>query len=291
MLEGGHRVHCFLRWPQSAIKHGRDINDLTVVQDIAPTLLELCAIHPANRYPMDGASWGGLLRGEPWPEANRQMTIQYQFKSSGGPWECAVVPSGKWRLLKGKKDLELYNVANDPSQIHSVAGGNPELLKSLTAYYDQWHQKAYAEYQKPRYIHLGNSQAPEVILYSNDWQGDYCDSGDGLWMGKAQGAWDIEVETAGDYRVELSRWPFESGKALAEGGRNGRMDGPGALPIAKVQLMIADFNQTLDTRPADKSATFALKLKPGKTRLTANLLDQQGEIICGAMYVKVTGLK
>ena len=48
MWEGGHRVPGFLRWPQSGIQHGRDIPQLTEVQDIAPTLLELSEITPKN---------------------------------------------------------------------------------------------------------------------------------------------------------------------------------------------------------------------------------------------------
>ena len=52
--------------------------------------------------------------------------------------------------------------------------------------------------------------------------------------------------------------------------------------------MIADFNQTIDTRPEDKSAKFTLHLNAGKTDLTANFLDAQGNTLCGAFYVKVT---
>jgi arylsulfatase len=289
VYDGGHRVHCFFRWPHASIKHGRDVSELTEVQDIAPTLLELCGINPANRYPMDGVSWGGLLRNEAWPHANRKLTVQYRVLCT--PWDSAVVGSEKWRLLKEKKDMVLFNVATDPAQKKSVAGQNPEVLNALTSYYDAWHKAAYTEFQKIRYIHLGNPLVPQVILYANDWQGDYCDSPGQLWDAKAKGAWDIDVETAGQYRVELSRWPFESGKALVEGGRKGRTEGPGARPIAKAQLLVADFNQTIETKPADTCATFTLTLKAGKTKLTANLLDKDGQILCGAMYVKATLLK
>ena len=317
LWDGGHRVHCFFRWPQSGIQHGRDIKELTEVQDIAPTLLELCGIKPANLYPMTGASWAGWLRNGTWPHADRKVAVQYRV--SGALWDSAAALSGKWRLTdKGKG---LYNVANDPHQDKNVAGEFPEVLKGLSLFYDAWYKVAFEEFQKIRYIHLGHPGMPEVILYASDWQGDYCDTFSQAAAGKGKGAWDVEVETAGDYRVELSRWPFEAGKTLAEdlkgnvenpatvelrpgsekpleegGKKKGRVNpanqiGQGALPIAKAQLMIADSNQTIETKPGEKVAAFTLPLKPGKTKLTANFLDQDSKILCGAFYVKVTLIK
>ena len=305
MWEGGHRVYCFFRWPQSSIKHDRDIPELTEVQDIAPTLLELCGIKPKNLYPMNGVSWGGLLRQEVWPYANRKIAIEYGV--SGKRWVDACVPSEKWRLLEDGKSL--FNVASDPHQDRNVAGQNVGVSQGLNSYYDQWYQQAYAAFSQIRYIHLGHPGIPQVILYASDWQGQPCDNPGALAMGTAKGKWNVEVETAGDYRVEFSRWPFESGKALTEGvkevepdstaaestfksvnaARKGlRKKTDGVRPIAKAQLMIADFNQTIDTRPEDKSAKFTLHLNAGKTDLTANFLDAQGNTLCGAFYVKVT---
>ena len=320
MWEGGHRVHCFFRWPQSGIKTGRDVAELTEVQDIAPTLLDLCGINPANRYPMSGVSWAELLRGGTWAHAGRELAIQY--KVSGKPWDFAVALFKKWRLLAGtvKSDPKasgtlLYNVAEDPAQKTNVSGANPELLGTMNTSYDEWHKVAFEEFQKPRYIHLGHPGIPEVILYSSDWQGDYCDSVGELVKGTAKGAWDIVVETPGEYRVELSRWPFEAGKALTEGFRGpvpdpksvelrpetdtapsqpktaaikGSRGGSGALPIAKAQLLVGDFNRMIDIKPEDKTAGFDVPLKAGKTTLTANFLDDKGSVLCGAMYVKVT---
>jgi len=310
MWEGGHRVHCFFRWPQSGIKHGRDISELTEVQDIAPTLLDLCKISPTNRYPMDGMSWVGLLRQEAWPYANRKIAIEYGV--SGKRWVDACVPSEKWRLLNNGNSL--FNVTSDPHQDSDVAGQHSEVLKGLNSYYDGWYQQAYAEFRNARFIHLGHPGVPEVVLYASDWQGESCDNPGTLALGTAKGRWDIQVETAGDYRVELSRWPFESGKLLTEGAK-GRTADPsvvestfksvnapakaiegvrgsnGARPIAKAQLMVDKDNQTIDTKPDDKSAMFTLHLNLGKTKLTANFLDKDGKLLCSAFYVKVTRLK
>ena len=286
LIEGGHRVPCFIRWPKSDIKPCRDVSELTTVQDIAPTLLDLCGIKPTNLYPMDGVTLSPLLRGEPWQHENRNIAIQYT--ADGGPWKSAAVMSGKWRLIGGKN---LFNIADDPTQKKNVAQENPEVFNRLNNFYNDWHKQASVEFQKPRYIHLGNTQAPEVILYANDWQGGYCDNAPNLINGKAKGAWDIAIDTTGTYQVELSRWPFESGKMLVEGDASHSTSSKGALPVAKAQLIIGDTNQTIDTAPDDKIARFTLPLQTGKTTLTANLLDKEGKTICGAMYVKATLVK
>ena len=313
LWDGGHRVHCFFRWPQSGIKHGRDIKELTEVQDIAPTLLELCGIKPANLYPMTGASWAGLLRNGTWSQADRKIAIQYRI--SCALWDSAATLSGKWRLKD--KGTSLYNVANDPHQDKNVAAQFPDVLSGLNHFYDSWHKDAYADFLKIRYIHLGHPSVPEVILYASDWQGDYCDTFDGMVSGKGKkGAWDIEVESAGDYRVELSRWPFEAGKALNE-DLNGfsedptavelrpesgnpvqdrkKKDGKGkhvnGLPIVQAQLQIASYNQTIVTKPEDKVAAFTVHLDAGKTKLATNFLDKDDKLLCSAFYVKVTQLK
>jgi len=310
MWEGGHRVPCFFRWPQSGIKHGRDVSELTTVQDIAPTLLDLCRINPKNRFPMDGLSWTGLLRQEAWPHANRTIAIQYGV--SGKRWVDACVSSEKWRLLKNGNSL--FNVTSDPHQDSDGATQHAGILKGLSNYYDAWYQQASAEFRNVRFIHLGHQGVPEVILYASDWQGDSNDNPGTLAVGVGKGKWDIEVESDGEYRVELRRWPFESGKTLSEGtkGRvadatavestfksvkapagavNGAKGSDGARPIAKAQLMIAKDKWAMDTKPEDKSATFRVHLTAGKTNLAADFLDKDGAILCSAFFVKVTLLK
>ncbi|MBL7147087.1 MAG: hypothetical protein ISS76_22805, partial [Phycisphaerae bacterium] len=120
----------------------------------------------------------------------------------------------------------------------------------------------------------------------SDWQGSYCDNRGGLTKATGTGYWDLIVDRNGTYEIELRRWSEESGKTLVESfdGTSQR----GARPVAKAQLLINGIDQTIDTQPKDKVAKFTVKLKAGKTKLTANLLDKNGQMLCGAMYVKVT---
>jgi hypothetical protein len=78
---------------------------------------------------------------------------------------------------------------------------------------------------------------------------------------------------------------------LVEGDASHSTSSKGALPVAKAQLIIGEANQTMETALYDKTARFTPPLQAGKTTLTANLLDQDGKTICGAMYVKATLVK
>ena len=62
--EGGHRVPCFIRWPSGGLGKPRDIEGLTQVQDVLPTLLELCEIEikNVNGQKFDGMSLASIIK-------------------------------------------------------------------------------------------------------------------------------------------------------------------------------------------------------------------------------------
>ncbi len=64
LYEGGHRVPCFIRWPDGKLREPGDIAELTAVQDILPTLVDLCGLDAPQKAKFDGVSLASLLRGE-----------------------------------------------------------------------------------------------------------------------------------------------------------------------------------------------------------------------------------
>ena len=62
LWDGGHRVPCFIRWPNGGFTEPRDVKGLTQVQDILPTLLDLCGVETSQG--LDGMSLAAVLRGE-----------------------------------------------------------------------------------------------------------------------------------------------------------------------------------------------------------------------------------
>ncbi|PXX21487.1 arylsulfatase [Arenibacter sp. ARW7G5Y1] len=281
VYEGGHRVPLFIRWKDGKLVHGTDINELTQVQDLLPTLIELCGLD-SNKDKFDGTSLASLLKGETKKLDDRMCVSQYRV--SGEKWDSAVVMWDKWRLVG---ENELYHLPSDPGQQRNVATDFPEVAKKMSTYYDKWYDEVSVEYARERYITIGSQFANPMTLYSSDWQGDYCDNQANLRKGTAKGYWDVIVDKEGIYEIELRRWSEGSGKPLIDSYDGSPDSEVGVRPIAKAQLIVGDFNKTVDTRPQDTYVKFRMKLKKGKSKITTNFLDKNGVILNGAFYLKV----
>jgi arylsulfatase len=279
VYEGGHRVPLFIRWSDGKLQHGMDISELTQIQDLLPTLIELCGLQNETTS-FDGTSLAGLLRGDQ-KELEDRMCVSH-YKVSGEKWNPAVVMWDKWRLIGGK---ELYNISSDPGQQKNLYNEFPEVAEKMNAHYDNWYKKVKPSFDRERHIIIGSENANPLVLYASDWQGSYCDNRGGLIKAEGNGYWDIIVEQDGTYEIELRRWSEESRKALTESydSKSSR----GARPISGARLIIGEFKQTIDTKPADTVASFTMNLKAGKTKLATGLLDHEGKVLTGAMYVKV----
>ena len=281
MYEGGHRVPLFIRWKDGKLQHGTDIAELAEVQDLLPTLIELCKLNSGDKK-FDGTSLTSLLKGKEKKLADRICVCQYNV--SGKKWNNAVVMWDKWRLT-GRN--ELYNIANDPGQNQNVCAEFPKVAERMNAYYDTWYDEAKVQFDRPRYIIVGSEKTDSVILYANDWQGDYCDNRSGLTKANGMGYWNIIVDQEATYEIELRRWPEESGKQLIASFDGIPGSTTGARPIKKAQLKIENFDQIAESDTKDTCVKFQVTLKAGNTKLIANFLDENGKELCSAMYVKV----
>ncbi len=102
LWEGGHRVPCFLHWPAGDLGSPREIGGLTQVQDILPTLIELCGLPPVGT-PLDGVSLAGALRGsgtacewrDVFVDQQRQVRIAERRNSY---WDLAIERAGTYRF-------------------------------------------------------------------------------------------------------------------------------------------------------------------------------------------------
>jgi len=293
MYEGGHRVACFIRWNDGELLHGRDISELTQVQDLLPTLGDMCGFTPKDY--VDGTSLYPLLTGKVDQLGDRKLVIQYSFlNTSAEKWERSIVMWDKWRLLG---EEELYNVEKDPAQQENIAGDHPEIVAQMKEHYASWYAITRPQYDRIRHIHLGNAAQNPLMLYSNDWQGGYCDNPGNLLEANTTGFWDVEVDAAGEYRIELRRWPEESGLRLSEGVRGEELTVEheysgvvGARPIAYANLNIQNFSDTVAVETSDSFAAFTVDLPEGPSKLQTFFLDENKDVLCSAIYVKVEKL-
>lgn len=124
--EGGVRVPCFVRYPES-IKPGTKIEPIAGAIDLLPTLIDFAGIERVGDKPLDGVSVKPLLTGGEveWP--NRRIFSRQRDRVS--------VRTQRYRLDdKGR----LYDMAADPGQANDVAKDHPEVAAELRAEAKRW---------------------------------------------------------------------------------------------------------------------------------------------------------
>jgi arylsulfatase A-like enzyme len=278
--EGGHRAPCFVRWPAGKLRQPRDIVLPTQIQDILPTIIELCGISKPKESEFDGASLAGLLRGSTDQLSDRMLVVQYGQVPKKAD---ACVIWKQWRLVKG---AELYDIHVDPGQKDDVAAKHADVVDKMRHHYDGWWAKIEPKLTDFVPISIGANQQKLVSLTSSDWQDVYCDNSDHIRQaagGPQGGAWNILVESDGEYEIALRRWPRELDLALSS-----KPDGPGkALPIATARLTIAGQQLSAKAAAGDKEVVLRAKLSKGKTQLHAWFQDADSKDLCGAFYAYV----
>jgi len=269
-----HHVYCMIQYPKLTDKKPGDVNNLTGMVDVLPTILDVCGIElPSN---LDGQSLKPLLNGSSDWDNERKLIVQCPRSRVRNKWENTSVKYKKWRLIDGK---ELYNIENDFGEKIDLAQEHPEVVKELTnTYEDFWNSLAPADALISRHI-LGAEEAPEVRLVGMDWyQGDTPWTQQGLKNKSAQGKWLVEIARDGNYRFELRRYPREA---------------PIAIEANSVMIEIGEIKEegTIDVDAVE--AVLELNLKKGIYDLKTTFKDSQDKENLdgwGANYVHVNYL-
>ena len=305
--EGGHRVPCFIRWPNGGLGKPRDIGGLTQVQDILPTLLDLCKININRTTAFDGISLASVLNGKKQVSQDRVLIINYSrmpgFSNYPSPHsqtqmraDQAAVLWKRWRLLE---DRELYNLATDPMQTKNVINQHPEVVaKMRKPLYEWWERVKDLANEAQNAAIIGTQYENPTKLSATEWLDVFVDQQGQIRRGVLKnGYWLIDVARAGQYEIELRRWPKE-----ADGTISGTLpDGSGtALPINQAMLFLSGHNHlrisekksyqfeglTKRVNPKDKGVTFTMNLKKGPTALHTWFKGKDG-IMLSAYYVYV----
>jgi arylsulfatase len=142
MFEGGIAVPAIFSLPGN-VKPGAISRAPAHVTDVAPTVLELAGVrHPGAQYqgrevvPLEGRSMLGLLTG-------RQAQVHEEFTRG---WELngrRALRKGDWKIVQANKpwgtgQWQLFNLAQDRSELHDLAKKQPAKLKELLAEYERY---------------------------------------------------------------------------------------------------------------------------------------------------------
>ncbi|MCY2976027.1 MAG: sulfatase-like hydrolase/transferase [Planctomycetota bacterium] len=145
MYEGGIREPLLVRWP-SMVKPGSVINTPVSSPDFFPTLLAATATKPHPDQTLDGVSLMPLLKGDAIPE--RSLFWHYPHYGNQGGAPSAAVRRGDWKLIEWQEDnrVELFNIADDISELTDLAGLEPQRVASLRSELQEWQKQVGAKF-------------------------------------------------------------------------------------------------------------------------------------------------
>ena len=162
LYEGGLRVPMLIHLPgqKRASK-----SDLPVVSyDLLPTLADLCNVPVAPSAELDGTSLKELLtKHKQTGLAERELYWHKasQRPSSTGDYVSTAIRSGRYKLIDFYRQnrVELFDLQNDPGEMHNLAAEKPELVKELMAKLTDWRKTAKVKMADPTTMDAEDGQA------------------------------------------------------------------------------------------------------------------------------------
>lgn len=282
--EGGHRVPCWVRWPAGKLRAPSDVTDVAQMQDVLPTLMDLCRVQRPASAIFDGVSLARVLRDPAAKLDDRTLIVQYGQTPKKHE---ACVLWNRWRLVHG---TELYDLASDPGQKSEVGEKHPAIAKKLRDHYETWWAAVAGKLTDFVPTHVGSRTQSRTSLTSSDWRDIYCDNAGHVRTavgGEKGGVWSLEVESAGAYEIALRRWPEETGLPLGgDAGGKGKFVSRVIRP-ASVRVSVAGKEYGASTAPDRSDAVVRVVLPAGPTTLQAWFVDAEGRPLCGAFYATV----
>lgn len=135
--EGGVRVPLFIRWPGHSTNGS--MASPVVTQDIFFTLAELAGAPVPRSLPRDGQSLVPALDQGVEPRRD-SIFWHYPHYHPGGATPYSAVRRGKWKLIEFLEDhrVELYNLEEDPGELHDLAAVMPHVTSTLKRSLQAW---------------------------------------------------------------------------------------------------------------------------------------------------------
>lgn len=301
--EGGHRVPCFIRWPEKGLNTGEKIEELTAHIDILPTLIDFCNLQTKKKIDFDGMSLSDLIFGKENDIADRTIVVDNQRLKYLRKYKQFSVMHKDWRLVgnfgkrtydKGEKvfvdtpivddplkNIELYDMKTDFGQTKNMAAQYPNVVKKLMSEYEKWWTRVSEKSEKISRIIIGSKKENPTELYSHDWH----QIGEEFYkipfaqklirtMTETNGYWALKVAGNGKYEISLRRWPKSEDLEICA-GLPGRKENhlPGkictkipkgkAIPITSAKIKIGDIELSKPVNKTEKEITFRVNLKKG----------------------------
>ncbi|RKR12197.1 arylsulfatase/arylsulfatase A [Maribacter vaceletii] len=228
VYEAGIRVPFFVKW-KSKLPKKVNTNTMGSMIDILPTVLDVANIPVPNNVSLDGKSLLNLWKhGTDSNLDDRAFYVQMHYGPTPFKYMHFGVRTQKYKLVSPHdfphgivhqptdhelknvlKNLELYNVEEDPTERINLAQKHPDVVEDLLLRYENWFDEVTEERDAKgiQRIHLGEKEQLHVNLSRFDWGGprvisrfDY--GGPRVIEDNQLGYWRVKTEK-GKYQISL----------------------------------------------------------------------------------------
>ena len=195
VYHGGTRVPFFLKYP-ALTRESRVIETMAAHFDVLPTLSELCHVDLPKDRKIDGKSLVPLMKGKKVDWSDRALfsywTRKYpELYNSMAIQKAAYKLVGQTNYNASIEDFELYNLKNDPEELHNIVKGNQQIAKNLKTELDRTYQELIQSENLIKHpaIVIGSKKENPLILNRND-----ADGSRGLWDQEIIfGKWNVDM--------------------------------------------------------------------------------------------------
>jgi len=220
--EGGVRAPCFVRWP-NRIDPGQVSTALTSHIDWLPTFCEVAGVEPPADRPIDGKSLVHLMSQNP-SDSHHDYVYHTWDRYSPNPDRRWGISDGRWKLMcvvgneavATEKNWRLFDLKNDPGEKKNLREQQPQTVNRLRSAFTKWFHDVTQDIEyRPIRIPISTDGNFETELSPSwaTWQGDHIQyTFDGYdwdtidsWKESGESAtWRLEIERAGNYKIQLS---------------------------------------------------------------------------------------
>ena len=142
VAQGGIQVPAVIKAPGVMANAGSRTDAITHVMDLMPTFLSVAETDYPDEYA--GESIVPLLGKSLLPALEGHLSIDDEPREIGwSAYGMDAYRKGDWKLVRmpepyGNSEWQLYNLRNDPGEMHDMSPEHPEMVEALAAAWDNY---------------------------------------------------------------------------------------------------------------------------------------------------------